>query len=188
MATGTNEWRNFERLHDQLNSQYGSRTLYEALGVKPDATEVEIRRSYRKKALLYHPDRNKEPGAEQKFKDVQSIYEVLSSPEKRAAYESWLRLQGDQREARQQSVPYSPQHNGSGNFTGAGFSDLEARVKACANGEMSVSEMLDGLNDDQASIVLSLMDKYMLEDEAYLARQRQRERVAAERLLGLRDF
>lgn len=81
-------------------------------------------------------------------------------------------------------MPYSPQHNSSGNFTGAGFSDLEARVKAWANGEMSVSEILNGLtDDDQALIVFSLMDKYKLENEAYLARQRQQERAKVDLLI-----
>jgi curved DNA-binding protein len=60
---------------------------YKIMGVKKDATQDEIKRSYRKLARKYHPDVSKEANAEAKFKEVGEAYEVLKDPEKRAAYD-----------------------------------------------------------------------------------------------------
>ena len=60
---------------------------YAIMGVKEDATQDEIRRAYRKLARKYHPDVSQEAGAEAKFKELGEAYEVLKSPEKRAAYD-----------------------------------------------------------------------------------------------------
>ncbi len=65
------------------------RDYYEVLGVARDATKEEIRRSYRKLALKYHPDRNKEPDAAEKFKEVSEAYAVLSDNEKRLQYDQF---------------------------------------------------------------------------------------------------
>ena len=62
------------------------RDLYEVLGVSKSASQDEIKSSYRKLAKKYHPDLNKEPGAEEKFKEVQEAYDVLSDPQKREQY------------------------------------------------------------------------------------------------------
>lgn len=60
---------------------------YEVLGVSRDASEEEIKRAFRRLAFLCHPDHNNEPRAEEKFKELNEAYEVLSHPEKRAAYD-----------------------------------------------------------------------------------------------------
>lgn len=65
-----------------------SEDLYAVLGVKPDATEDEIRRAYRKMARKHHPDVNPgDAGAEERFKKLSAAFEVLSNPEKRALYD-----------------------------------------------------------------------------------------------------
>jgi curved DNA-binding protein len=60
---------------------------YKVMGVDRDATQDEIKRSYRKLARKYHPDVSKEPDAEERFKEVGEAYEVLKDPEKRSAYD-----------------------------------------------------------------------------------------------------
>ncbi len=60
---------------------------YQILGVKPEATEAEIKTAYRKLARKHHPDRNKEAGAEEKFKAVNEANEVLKDAEKRRSYD-----------------------------------------------------------------------------------------------------
>jgi len=60
---------------------------YKVMGVARDATEAQIKQSYRKLARKYHPDVSKEKDAEARFKELGEAYEVLKSPEKRAAYD-----------------------------------------------------------------------------------------------------
>ncbi|OGD83306.1 hypothetical protein A2572_03545 [Candidatus Collierbacteria bacterium RIFOXYD1_FULL_40_9] len=66
-----------------------NRDLYDILGVPKTATEAEIKSAYRKLALKWHPDRNKEKDATEKFKEVNEAYEVLSNKDKRAKYDQF---------------------------------------------------------------------------------------------------
>ncbi|KAK6928977.1 Chaperone DnaJ, C-terminal, partial [Dillenia turbinata] len=62
---------------------------YSVLGVSKNASKSEIKSAYRKLARNYHPDVNKDPGAEQKFKEISNAYEVLSDDEKRSLYDRY---------------------------------------------------------------------------------------------------
>ena len=62
---------------------------YETLGVSKDASDEDIKRAFRKLAKQYHPDVNKEPGAEAKFKEIGEAYAILSDPNKRKQYDQF---------------------------------------------------------------------------------------------------
>jgi len=71
------------------------RDYYEVLGIKKDATSEEIKKTYRKLALKYHPDRNSsDTNSENKFKEINEAYQVLSNPEKRARYDQFGTAEG----------------------------------------------------------------------------------------------
>ena len=65
------------------------RDYYEILELQKNASKDEIKNTYRKLALKYHPDRNKSPGAEEKFKEISEAYAVLSDDEKRKKYDTY---------------------------------------------------------------------------------------------------
>jgi curved DNA-binding protein len=66
-----------------------SKSLYTTLELSPGASEAEIKKAYRRLARQYHPDVNKDPKAEEKFKEINAAYEVLSDKEKRAKYDQF---------------------------------------------------------------------------------------------------
>ncbi|MDO5440655.1 MAG: molecular chaperone DnaJ [Erysipelotrichaceae bacterium] len=65
------------------------RDYYEVLGLSKGASDDEIKKAYRKLAKKYHPDINKEAGAEEKFKEINEAYEVLSDPQKKSTYDQF---------------------------------------------------------------------------------------------------
>jgi molecular chaperone DnaJ len=73
------------------------RDYYEVLGVQKRASKDEIKDSYRKLAMQFHPDRNKEAGAEEKFKEISEAYAVLSDEQKRQQYDQLGHSGFDQR-------------------------------------------------------------------------------------------
>ena len=79
----------FENMRKNMGKQKGevdNNRYYDLLGVKKDATDVEIKKAYRKKALKEHPDKGGDPEV---FKDITKANEVLMDPQKRAAYDKY---------------------------------------------------------------------------------------------------
>lgn len=72
------------------------RDYYEVLGVSRSSASAEIKKAYRKKAMKFHPDVNKDPGAEDVFKELSEAYEVLSDDQKKAAYDRYGHAAFDQ--------------------------------------------------------------------------------------------
>lgn len=71
------------------------RDYYEVLGLNRNATEEDLKKAFRKLAFQFHPDHNKDTGAEDKFKELNEAYEVLSNPEKRATYDRFGHVTGN---------------------------------------------------------------------------------------------
>ncbi len=87
-----------------------NKDYYETLGVSKDASEDDLKKAFRKLAMKYHPDRNKDnKEAEAKFKEINEAYQVLSDPEKRSQYDRFG----------------TTDFNGSQGFDGAGFGGFE---------------------------------------------------------------
>ncbi|XP_029018971.1 dnaJ homolog subfamily B member 9 [Betta splendens] len=76
-------------VHILLISEFllAKRDYYDVLGVRKDATERQIKKAFHKLALKYHPDRNKEPDAEAKFREIAEAYETLSDDKRRQEYD-----------------------------------------------------------------------------------------------------
>ena len=66
-----------------------SKSLYDTLDVSQDASADEIKKAYRRLARKYHPDVNKDAGAEEKFKEINAAYEILSDEQKRRQYDQY---------------------------------------------------------------------------------------------------
>ena len=94
---------------------------YEILGVDKKATEAQIKSAYRKLAKKYHPDVDKSSSAQEKFKDINEAYEVLSDKEKRSRYDSL----GSGWQAGQDYTPPPGFENFSFNFNGQDFSNAQ---------------------------------------------------------------
>ncbi len=93
---------------------------YQILGVSRDADPKTIKSAYRRLIKQYHPDINKEPGAEEKFKQIQKAYEVLSDESKRASYDQYGH------DAFEQQTNYQQNYQGAyqGAYSNGGFGNF----------------------------------------------------------------
>ena len=89
-----------------------AKSLYDTLEIKENATEAEIKKAYRKLARKYHPDVNKEASAEEKFKEINAAYEILSDKEKKQQYD----MHGDSMFGGQNFHDFSRSHGGAGSM------------------------------------------------------------------------
>ncbi len=149
---------------------------YKILGVDRNADASEIKKAYRKLAHKYHPDVNKDPEAENKFKEVSEAYEVLKDPEKRKKYDS---LGADWKSGQEFHPPPGWENmgfgfggktrTGTGGFGGmGGFSDFfesifgdlgGARGRTSRGGGFQWSAPMKG-QDQEATVTISLEEAY----------------------------
>jgi DnaJ-class molecular chaperone len=135
---------------------------YQVLGVSKNATEKEIKATYRKLARKWHPDANLEnaEAAEEKFKEIQEAYEVLGDPEKRKKYDAlgrdWERAAEGAEPQRRQQRPFE-----GADFGSDGFSDFfETFFSDVGRRRTTTTDMPRRGQDLEGTIELSLRDAY----------------------------
>lgn len=102
-----------------------AKSLYDTLEVSENASEAEIKKAYRRLARQYHPDINKEKDAEEKFKEINAAYEILSDKEKKAKYDAY----GDSMFGGQNFSDFSRSYGGGG-----GSVDLDEILRSMFSG------------------------------------------------------
>jgi curved DNA-binding protein len=149
---------------------------YQALGVDRSAGQDEIQRAYRRLARRFHPDLNKDPGAEERFKDINEAYEVLSDPKKRARYDrygaQWRQVPEDYDGPAPGAGPFGGGgrrvyvNTGGGGFDEAGFGGVDVEdllgglFGGRAGGFGRGSRVSAPGADSEAEIELSVEDAY----------------------------
>src|SRR5271155_6187154 len=103
-------------------SNASSRDFYEILGVPKEASKDDIKGAYRKLALQFHPDRNKDPGAEERFKQISEAYAILSDDDKRKQYDTYGKEGVYQRYGSEEDIFRGTDF--SDVFRGTGFDDI----------------------------------------------------------------
>jgi molecular chaperone DnaJ len=122
------------------------RDYYEVLGVGRNATEEEIRRAYRKLAFQFHPDRNRQTGAAERFKEVQEAYEILADGEKRALYDRYGHLASERGFG----------NGGVGGFAGFGIEDIFESFFGAATGTTGRRNRVQRGADLRTDVTLTL--------------------------------
>ncbi len=137
---------------------------YKTLNIEQDCPQAKIKQAYRQLARKYHPDINKDPGAEEKFKEIGEAYEVLNDPEKRAAYDKF----GHNWQQGQDFTPPSDwdagfefSGSGMGRAEQAGFSDFFSELFGSRqfNQGQNQSFSMQG-EDHHAHIVITLAEAW----------------------------
>lgn len=123
---------------------------YEILGVTKSSDEREIKRAYKRLAIKYHPDRNKDQNTESKFKEIKEAYEVLTDPKKRTIYDQYGHDAFDQNNATNSNFNNS---NDFSDIFGEVFGDIFGRTRnnrrrgadLCCNIELTLEESVCGI-------------------------------------------
>ncbi|HWG12922.1 MAG TPA: J domain-containing protein [Streptosporangiaceae bacterium] len=134
------------------------RDFYDILGVSRDAGQEDIQRAYRRLARTYHPDVNKDPAAEDRFKDISEAYDVLSDPQTRRRYdafgpdfrqvpedvdpETWRARAGAGRAGAGAGTGRAPGSRGSGGF---GFGSGDFSTRDFGPGDLDFEDLLGGI-------------------------------------------
>lgn len=117
LAAGVRSFSTSNRRESVPKDPYGT------LGVSKDASAKDIKNAYYQLAKKYHPDANKEPGAKERFVEIQAAYDLLSDPEKRSSFDKFGTTDG--------SAGFNPFGGGGGSpFGGAGFGGFHAAGSA----------------------------------------------------------
>jgi molecular chaperone DnaJ len=138
------------------------RDYYDTLGVDNNASKQEIKKAYRKLALKYHPDKNPEKEAEEKFKEISEAYAVLHDDEKRKMYDKYGHAGIDQRYSTEdifKGADFSDIFRGMGVDFGFGFEDILERFFGHRMGFDTRSRHMRG-RDLRYDIEISLEDAY----------------------------
>jgi curved DNA-binding protein len=118
------------------------RDFYQILGVPRNASQDEIQRAYRKLARSHHPDVNKDPGAEDRFKDISEAYSVLSDPQTRRRYDAFG---PDFRQVPEDVDPEAWRRAQAGARTGAGQAGRGPSGFSYTTGDINLDDLFGGL-------------------------------------------
>lgn len=139
------------------------RDYYEILGISKDAKKAEIKKAYRKLALKYHPDKNPDKEAEEKFKEISEAYAVLYDDEKRRLYDQYGHAGIDQHYSYEdifRGADFSDIFRGMGFDFDFGFDDIFERFFGHRTGFKRRSSMRSRGADLRYDIEISLEDAY----------------------------
>ncbi len=132
---------------------------YKIMGLEREASQEEIKRTYRKLARKYHPDVSKEANAEAKFKELGEAYEVLRDPDKRAKYDQYGQYWKEQDQASQAGQPHYQHYQHVDESQAADFQDFLNSIFRERYGQQSTSFYDEG-RDIHAKLEISLEDSF----------------------------
>ena len=122
---------------------------YKTLGVDRKASQEEIKKAYRKLARQYHPDTNKDAGAEERFKQISEAYDVLGDPEKRKRYDRGGSVFGSG------TNPFGGSTGGGASADFGSFSDILSGIFNTTSGRQRTKPVAERGRDLETTVSLS---------------------------------